>query len=191
MAPAKPPAQDEDEVEGDEAFEEEEGGEQEEEGGGQQEEEEEGEQGAGEGAAEAASEEALVPAPAPPKNPPSLRRHKKLRALLLSKYDAVWSQTEAMGWTAFDAEHEEGCDYNVCWSDTSVALERIMKMGRLQKINHFPGMLELVHTARAPTIYTCTYTCASTCIHTCMHTIRMLQLVRKRADPRSLITRHP
>jgi len=60
MAPAKPPAQDEDEVEGDEAFEEEEGGEQQ---------EEEGEQGAGEDAAEAASEEALVPAPAPVRRP--------------------------------------------------------------------------------------------------------------------------
>ncbi|KOO21403.1 tubulin-tyrosine ligase family protein [Chrysochromulina tobinii] len=35
----------------------------------------------------------------------------------------------------------------MCWSDTSVALERIMRMGRLQKINHFPGMLELVRKA--------------------------------------------
>ena len=76
-----------------------------------------------------------------------LRRQRKLRALLLSKYDAVWSQTEALGWTPFDAESEETCNYHVCWSDTSVALERIMKMNRMQKINHFPGMLELVRKA--------------------------------------------
>ena len=82
-----------------------------------------------------------------PQKPARLRRHRKLRALLLSKYDAVWSQVEALGWRAYDADREAGCNYNVCWSDTSVALERIMRMGRLQKINHFPGMLELVRKA--------------------------------------------
>ena len=80
----------------------------------------------------------------PDKKNSRLRRQRKLRALLLSKYDSVWSQTEALGWSPMDSENEQANTYNVCWSDTSVALERIMRMGRLQKINHFPGMLELV-----------------------------------------------
>ena len=92
-----------------------------------------------------APEAAKGPSPAKPAALP--KRHRKLRALLLSKYDAVFSTVEDLGWTAFDAEHEDGCNYNVCWSDTSVALERIMKMNRLQKINHYPGMLELVRKA--------------------------------------------
>ena len=81
--------------------------------------------------------------------PTKHRRQRKLTSLLLSKYDAVWHTTEVLGWTAYAADQEDQCKstYNVCWSDTSVALERIMKMGRLQKINHYPGMLELVRKA--------------------------------------------
>lgn len=77
-----------------------------------------------------------------------LRRTRRLKALLLSKYDEVWAQSEGMGWALCEAEwDEEPTDWNICWSDTSVALERIMRMGRIQKINHFPGMLELVRKA--------------------------------------------
>ena len=88
--------------------------------------------------------------------PAKLRRHKKLRALLLSKYDAVWSQAQALGWTPLDereveAVEEDGGkksnDWNITWSDNSVGFERIMRMNRLQKVNHFPGMLELVRKA--------------------------------------------
>ena len=88
-----------------------------------------------------------LPGSAP--RPTKHRRQRKLSSLLLSKYDAVWQTTEVLGWTAYAADQEEQCKttYNVCWSDTSVALERIMKMGRLQKINHYPGMLELVRKA--------------------------------------------
>ena len=120
-------------------------------------EEEAGEEGAGEedegGEEEVAEEEEEEEEPEPAatlKSPPKgavFKRHTKLRALLLSKYDVVWDTTQLLGWKAYDAEHEQGCKYNMCWSDTSVALERIMRMGRLQKINHFPGMLELVRKA--------------------------------------------
>ena len=92
------------------------------------------------------------PEPASPtkkeKKPPDLRRTKKLKALLLSKYESVLNATEALGWTVLDTEeYEETHQWNVCWSDVSVSLERIMRMGRMQKINHFPGMLELVRKA--------------------------------------------
>jgi hypothetical protein len=81
--------------------------------------------------------------------PPDLRRTKKLHALLLSKYDEVLGQAEAMGWTTVSVVlgDEEPVDYNLCWSDTSVSLERVMRMSRMQRINHFPGMLELVRKA--------------------------------------------
>uniref|UniRef100_U3K958 Tubulin tyrosine ligase like 13 n=1 Tax=Ficedula albicollis TaxID=59894 RepID=U3K958_FICAL len=38
------------------------------------------------------------------------------------------------------AENEE---WTVYWTDTSVTLERLMEMKRFQKVNHFPGMIEL------------------------------------------------
>jgi hypothetical protein len=91
----------------------------------------------------------VVPNPAPNVAPPlaaakesDLRRTKKLRALLLSKYDSVLEQAEGLGWTTMYAEtgEDEPTDYNICWSDTSVSNERVMKMGRMQKVNHFPGM---------------------------------------------------
>ncbi|NWS71145.1 TTL13 polyglutamylase, partial [Crotophaga sulcirostris] len=34
-------------------------------------------------------------------------------------------------------------DWTVYWTDRSVSLERIMRMERFQKINHFPGMMEI------------------------------------------------
>ncbi|KAM6235129.1 tubulin polyglutamylase TTLL13-like [Porphyrio hochstetteri] len=36
-------------------------------------------------------------------------------------------------------------EWTVCWMDNSVSLERIKKMKRFQKINHFPGMMEICH----------------------------------------------
>eukprot|EP00955_Chlamydomonas_euryale_P082650 363755-Chlamydomonas_euryale.AAC.2 len=34
-------------------------------------------------------------------------------------------------------------DWEVYWTDNSIAIERVMRLGRTQKINHFSGMLEL------------------------------------------------
>ena len=91
-----------------------------------------------------------VEAPAAKKKPPPpLRRMRKLRCLLLSKYEEVWAQAEGLGWTPleFDEGQPEPTNYHICWSDNSVTLERVMKMGKLQRINHFPGMIELVRKA--------------------------------------------
>ncbi|NXC89492.1 TTL13 polyglutamylase, partial [Cercotrichas coryphoeus] len=40
-------------------------------------------------------------------------------------------------------EAGENEEWTVYWTDTSVSLERLMEMKRFQKINHFPGMIEL------------------------------------------------
>ncbi|KAL0992434.1 hypothetical protein UPYG_G00093260 [Umbra pygmaea] len=40
-------------------------------------------------------------------------------------------------------EAVEGEDWSVCWTDSTISLERYMDMKCYQKINHFPGMLEL------------------------------------------------
>ncbi|NWW44313.1 TTL13 polyglutamylase, partial [Pedionomus torquatus] len=37
----------------------------------------------------------------------------------------------------------ENEEWTVYWTDYSVSLERVMKMKRFQKINHFPGMIEI------------------------------------------------
>jgi len=73
------------------------------------------------------------------------RRRKGFKALLLTKYDSVWQTTKLLGWKAFSGDDAPGkgrC--NLCWTDRAVTSSRIMRMGRLQKINHFPGMFELV-----------------------------------------------
>ena len=83
------------------------------------------------------------------KSGPDLRRVKKLRGLLLTKYESVTDTAEELKWTALGPEDEEANDWHVTWLDTSVSFERIKKMGRLQKINHFPGASPATH-ARAP-----------------------------------------
>ncbi|NWR81599.1 TTL13 polyglutamylase, partial [Centropus unirufus] len=40
-------------------------------------------------------------------------------------------------------EAGENEEWTVYWTDNSVSLERVMEMKRFQKINHFPGMLEI------------------------------------------------
>ncbi|KAM9532612.1 tubulin polyglutamylase TTLL13 isoform 2-T2 [Guaruba guarouba] len=37
----------------------------------------------------------------------------------------------------------ENEEWTVYWTDSSVSLERVMEMKRFQKINHFPGMIEI------------------------------------------------
>ena len=65
---------------------------------------------------------------------PDLRRVKKLRGLLLTKYESVIDTAEELKWTPLGPEDEEANDWHVTWIDTSVSFERIKKMGRLQKI---------------------------------------------------------
>lgn len=45
-------------------------------------------------------------------------------------------------------EDEEDPNWNLFWIDTGVSAERLMKLKRYQKINHFPGMSTLARKAR-------------------------------------------
>lgn len=44
-----------------------------------------------------------------------------------------------LGWKEVGDES----DWHLYWTDTSVSMERVMRLGRVQKINHFAGMLEI------------------------------------------------
>lgn len=52
---------------------------------------------------------------------------------------AVRMVQKKLGWK----EVGDDDDWQVYWTDTSVALERIMRLKPTQKINHFTGMLEI------------------------------------------------
>lgn len=55
------------------------------------------------------------------------------------KYEVVRSVQQKLGWKETD---DEG-DWHIYWTDTSVSMERVMRLRRVQKINHFAGMLEI------------------------------------------------
>ena len=57
------------------------------------------------------------------------------------RYEVVHSCCKARGWKT--CTDEDNKDWNIYWTDTSVATERVMKMHKYQKINHFPGMNQL------------------------------------------------
>ncbi|XP_068059523.1 tubulin polyglutamylase TTLL13-like isoform X2 [Anomalospiza imberbis] len=90
-------------------------------------------------------EEAAIAA-APPDRPaapagPEPRRKRSVPSINLSgcKYESVRRAAQHCGLKEA-AENEE---WTVCWTDSTVTLERLMEMKRFQKINHFPGMIEL------------------------------------------------
>ncbi|CAG9464782.1 unnamed protein product [Pedinophyceae sp. YPF-701] len=60
------------------------------------------------------------------------------------KYEVMRSVRKQVGWR--EASGDQWWD--VRWVDTSVGLERIMRLRRLQKINHFHGMLEICRKNR-------------------------------------------
>ena len=49
------------------------------------------------------------------------------------KYDVVREVIRKKGWVEVDEE----ADWQLCWTDTSVGLERLLKLTKTQKINHF------------------------------------------------------
>ena len=55
------------------------------------------------------------------------------------KYDIVRDVIRKKGWIEVDEE----ADWQLCWTDTSVGLERLLRLSKTQKINHFSGMLEI------------------------------------------------
>ena len=86
-----------------------------------------------------------------------LRRVKKLRGLLLTKYHSVVDTAVSLKWVALGPEDEEANDWHVTWLDTSVSFERVQRMGRLQKINHFPGVPPT--RPRVPRMHPCVPRC--------------------------------
>ncbi|XP_028407105.1 tubulin polyglutamylase ttll6-like [Dendronephthya gigantea] len=69
------------------------------------------------------------------------KRRKRWLGINLSncKYDSVRRVGKRFGMK----EVGEDEDWSLFWTDYSVALERCMDMKRYQKINHFPGMIEI------------------------------------------------
>ncbi|XP_068552182.1 tubulin polyglutamylase TTLL13 isoform X1 [Anas acuta] len=59
--------------------------------------------------------------------------------LTTCKYESVRRAARCCGLK----EVGENEDWTVYWTDYSVSLERVMEMKRFQKINHFPGMIEI------------------------------------------------
>jgi len=55
------------------------------------------------------------------------------------RYDSIRRAAKYMGFV----EAEESADWSIFWTDTSVSLDRCMAMKKYQRINHFPGMLEI------------------------------------------------
>jgi len=96
---------------------------------------------------------AVAPPPSPPCAAGKLlhQRHKKLRAdLSACKYEAVREAMEQLGWEILaPADEGEVADdsWNIYWTDVSVSQERVTRLRPLQRINHFPGMLELARKA--------------------------------------------
>lgn len=76
------------------------------------------------------------------------QRYRRLRAdLSACKYEAVWAAVRGLGWEALDPEDGESNDWNIYWTDVSVSQERATRLRPLQRINHFPGMLEFARKA--------------------------------------------
>ncbi|XP_072038588.1 tubulin polyglutamylase TTLL13-like isoform X1 [Amphiura filiformis] len=69
------------------------------------------------------------------------RRKKKVIGINLSncRYESVRRMSRRFGMK----EVSEDDEWTLYWTDFSVALERVMEMKRYQKINHFPGMVEI------------------------------------------------
>jgi tubulin polyglutamylase TTLL6/13 len=63
--------------------------------------------------------------------------------LELCKYQSVLNCANSMGW--IECDDDDGRDWNVFWTDTSVSNQRVMGLAKHQKINHFPGMRAITH----------------------------------------------
>jgi tubulin polyglutamylase TTLL6/13 len=82
------------------------------------------------------------------KRRPKKKKKKPLVYINLSncKYEVVYDVSEELGWKVVD-DDDDFDDWNVYWTDTSVSTERVMKMQKFQKINHFPGMYQIARKA--------------------------------------------
>eukprot|EP00667_Euglena_gracilis_P008731 EG_transcript_8849 len=73
------------------------------------------------------------------------RRKKRLGPIVVNtthcKYNVVRESAERMGWQWDDDPDnaEKGC-FTLFWTDTSVNMERVMRIQPYQRLNHFPSM---------------------------------------------------
>jgi tubulin polyglutamylase TTLL6/13 len=56
------------------------------------------------------------------------------------KYELLRCVQKKLGWIEVGSDAE---DWQLYWTDTSVSIERVMRLKATQKINHFTGMLEI------------------------------------------------
>ena len=77
------------------------------------------------------------------------RRRKKKNCPIINlsncKYPVVAEAAESLGWNSCcdDDGTTGGRGWDVFWTDMSVASERIMRLHKYQRINHFPGMYQI------------------------------------------------
>ena len=62
------------------------------------------------------------------------------------KYDILRTCIEEKGWV--ECSDDDGVDWVIFWTDTSVSPQRVMLLEKYQKINHFPGMLSIARKAQ-------------------------------------------
>lgn len=60
------------------------------------------------------------------------------------KYEVLRTVLNKLGWREVGDEDE----WELYWTDTSIGLDRVMKLAKYQKINHFNGMLEICRKNR-------------------------------------------
>ncbi|KAK9881051.1 hypothetical protein WA026_014395 [Henosepilachna vigintioctopunctata] len=74
-------------------------------------------------------------------NAKAKKKKKRSITLCLSncRYDIIRKTSSKFGYK----EVGEGENWNMYWTDLSITIERCKEMKRFQKINHFPGMLEI------------------------------------------------
>eukprot|EP00798_Chlamydomonas_sp_ICE-L_P019089 gene19089-25690_t len=68
------------------------------------------------------------------KKPPPIRIN-----LTGCKYEVLRVAQRRLGWKEVD----DSDDWEVYWTDTSISMDRVSKLSKFQKINHFSGLLEL------------------------------------------------
>eukprot|EP01063_Lacrimia_lanifica_P022199 TRINITY_DN29863_c0_g1_i1.p1 TRINITY_DN29863_c0_g1~~TRINITY_DN29863_c0_g1_i1.p1 ORF type:complete len:790 (+),score=323.91 TRINITY_DN29863_c0_g1_i1:142-2511(+) len=71
------------------------------------------------------------------------KRRKKGKVIVntsFCKYDAVRKAASDLDWVEDPNEDGEQGQFNLFWTDTSVAIYRVMKLQNWQRINHFPSM---------------------------------------------------
>ena len=79
---------------------------------------------------------------------PKRRRKKKAYQICVNlsncKYEVVRLVLKKLSWK------EAGDDdpWHIYWTDTSVTIDRVMRLSKTQKINHFSGMLEICRKKR-------------------------------------------